>query len=201
MAIPLNKDGEEIHKQLGNEISTIAVKFDQFSQLYLNGQETLNLLAKAAPLYFEFTGESLIRDIVMSIARLSDHAQTMNKDNLTFARLSNELTGQCKAHFDAELKHLQNRMEKIKLWRNKHLAHNDLNHSLNRVALPNLDYDNIKECVKISVVLLNVVNAYTGESQTLYDQVVQSGGASALLVHLQSAFGRYTDWEKEGSES
>ena len=127
----------------------------------------------------------------MSIARLSDPAQTMSRDNLTFARLSNELAGQCKLEFDVELANLQSKMDTIKIWRNKHLAHNSLEHSLSRIALPRIDYDNMTECVKISVALLNIVNAHTGATHTLYDQIVQEGGASALITHLQSAFSRY----------
>jgi len=200
MATPISQEGIAIKETIGNEVSTIAVKFNQFSQLYLDGPETLALLSKSAALFFEFIGESLIRDIIMSIARLSDPAQTMGKDNLTFARLSNELTGDCKKEYDTELESLKNRMSAIKQWRNKHLAHNSLDHSLNKITLPNIDYDNLTECVKSSVTLLNIVNAHTGATYTMYDQVVQPGGASALITHLHSAFGRYSDMEKANAK-
>src|ERR1035441_8429654 len=87
----LSPKGEKILTEIANQLIDVAAKYGQFKLLYLSGEDNLKIMRRVAMMYFEYAGESIFRDILLSIARLCDPAYMGGYENLTFDRLALEL--------------------------------------------------------------------------------------------------------------
>ena len=112
----LSPKGEKILAGIENQLTDIAAKYGQFRFLYLSGEDNLKTMRRVAMMYFEYAGESMFRDILLSIARLCDPAYMGSNENLTFDRLAIELPEPYKTRFLKRLGKLKKRIKHIKLW-------------------------------------------------------------------------------------
>jgi hypothetical protein len=177
----LTKEGNHVLANIGVEVSNIAVLYGQYSKLYLSGEDNLKTLKRVSPAFFEIVFVCLFESILIAIQRLCDPPLTMGKPNLTFEYLANELPEPCKTKFLDKLQAMRTRLNIVKQWRHKHLAHNDLAHSLGQTQLQPIEYDEIKAAIKDASDLLNiVVMDYLGGRYTMYEQVVVPCGAESV---------------------
>src|ERR1700683_597473 len=184
----LSPKGEKILGGIENQLTDIAAKYGQFKFLYLSGEDNLKTMRRVAMMYFEYAGESMFRDILLSIARLCDPAYMGSNEDLAFERLAIELPEPHKTRFLKRLGKLKKRIKHIKLWRNKHLAHNNLEHSLKDKKLPKIGYNRVTSYVEDATKLLNiVVHGYKREVYTGYNMVMVPRGASDLISHLEQS--------------
>jgi hypothetical protein len=185
----LSRHGEKMLRELGRQLIDISAKYIQFKTLFLSGDENRAVLERTAQHFFDYVGESLFRDIMLSIARMCDPAKTGKNDNLTFERLADELPEPYRKRYLRKVAALSKKVRRVTTWRHKHLAHNDLLHSLKQKKLPVITYDYLSACVKDAVAILNVIECdYKGEVFMHYDQVFVQTGADKLINHLTMWF-------------
>lgn len=181
----LSQEGNQVFAGIGVEVSNIAVMYGQFIKLYLSGDENLVILTRTSTAFFVIVKDCLFDSILIAIQRLCDPAITMRKPNMSFEYLASELPDSIKAKYMDKLTSMRNRLKLVEEWRNKHLAHNDLLHSIGQLQLPPVPYNDISAAIKDSSDLLNIVVIdYLGGRYTMYEQVVVPNGAESVIMHL-----------------
>ncbi|MDO9215185.1 MAG: hypothetical protein Q8Q54_12025 [Methylococcales bacterium] len=127
-------------QSIQEELTLLSVKWHIYCELFqnLNGANTL---WEASELIYSIFIESLRDDLIITISRLTDSANTRKDENSTFLRLCNDLEevlskrddnekSECNSKLFNELKNklyeLDKCIKEIKILRNKRKAHRDL---------------------------------------------------------------------------
>jgi hypothetical protein len=180
MGDPLGK----LFYALWQELAWLYEKWEEYLVLYGKKPSRIDLLNKAAPLLFRIIQDVLWEDIVLHIARLTDPPQSAGKANLTIRRIPNLLDD---THIAQALRKLIEiaiqSSEFCRDWRNRHIAHRDLNLVLEKdvVPLKPANRKKIKDALDSIAAVLNAVSGHYEDSETMFDIGEGSGGAVSLL--------------------
>jgi AbiU2 len=123
---------------LYNDCLWLHVKWRQYVELYGTKQERVDLLNRAAGVFFRIAQDTLYHDTLLHLCRLTDPTgKGKTKDNLTVKRLPSLISD---AAFRAEIQTLVNEAVKATAfardWRDRHIAHRDLALTLKKGAKP-----------------------------------------------------------------
>jgi hypothetical protein len=157
-------------------------------------QENVDLLNYTSPFLFVAVKESMQRELLMTLARLSDPAESGSKGraNLSVNRLFHEIESVDKA-FAAEIRPaveaITANCERIRTLRNKTLAHTDLSVALETggTLLPSVTRADAEGLVDQILELLNVVELHYREATTIFKQSIATGDAESLLHALRQS--------------
>ncbi len=165
-------------------------KWGEYVTLFGTNEKRVALLNAAAPQFFNLLDSILWEDTVLHIARLTDLSNTFGQRNrtnlsirafpelITDARLRDALATHLKAAVDAT--------GFARDWRNRRIAHRDLQYELDRSAKPlafasrasvNTAFEKIEA-------VMNAVQLHFLDSTTHYDTPISRGGAMTLLHTL-----------------
>jgi HEPN superfamily AbiU2-like protein len=147
----------------------------------------IELVNKVAGHFFRVVQDSLWQDSLLNIARLTDSAKTIGKDNLTINKLPQLITDNGLNKRAKEL--IEVAVEKAAFcrdWRNRHIAHRDLKLALGSVAEPlkGASRAQVKEALGALSDVLNALSIHYMDSTTLFDSLSGSDGAVSLLYAL-----------------
>lgn len=180
--------GEElgtIFHALSNEMTWIYTKWNQYVELFGNKPSRIDLMNDAAPLFFRIVQDSLFEDTLIHIARLIDRPEySPPKPNLTIRRLPGLV-------IDEELKENIEGLIEIALtkadfcidWRNRHIAHKDLNLALNEGVEPLKPASREKVSAVLGAItkVMNTVSTYYMDTTIMFGGIPSPHGAVALL--------------------
>jgi hypothetical protein len=126
---------------LYNQRVWLHVKWHQFLELYGNTPERLDLLNGAAPVFFRIVHDTLLEDTLLNLTRLTDPAFFRDGDNQTARLTLRSLPGRIsedsiRAEVEELIKAAISATAFARDWRNRRIAHHDLNLSLNVNAKP-----------------------------------------------------------------
>jgi AbiU2 len=128
--------GEElgtVYATLWQQVASLHAKWADFVALFGTSESRVELLNKAAPVFFRHVQDGLWEGILLHVARLTDPPMSGGKQNLTICRLP-ALIRDAKAKADVE--HLISGAIRVSTfardWRNRHIAHSDLDLSTNQ---------------------------------------------------------------------
>ncbi len=76
-----------VYNALTNDVAWVHAKWNQYRHLYAHSPERIVVLNQAAGHFFGVMQDSLLEDIVLHLARLTDPPRSVGKDNLTLQRL------------------------------------------------------------------------------------------------------------------
>jgi hypothetical protein len=167
---------------LNNEVSTFVGLFSQSTEV--------NLLNESAPEFFGAVQRLLYDSIALRIARLSDPA-TSNRGqqaNLTVSNLVETIrTSACVSPNDLKrisevLAKVKEAAEPFKLWRNKVIAHSDLQHATQ--GFPDLV---TSEQVDKAVFQIKLLLLFTGNIYSISTSQRGTTDVGSLLKHLRAA--------------
>lgn len=174
----------EQYSELWQDIAYLHMKWGEYVQLFGTKSSRIDLINKAAPAFFGMFEREMWKNILLHLARLTDPTQSLGKKNLTLQSLPN-LVG------DDLLRDKLNRLlatasERTKFcrdWRNRTIAHRDLDLALDRpsVALENGSRKDVKSALDIVDEIMNQVSGFYLDSETHFRSEGFMGGARALL--------------------
>lgn len=127
----------KVYYLLYNELAWLHLKWGQFRALFGDTPTRVDLLNAAAPVFFRVVQDSLWEDTLLHLARMTDSPTSCGKANLTFRRLPMLIAGP--ALQDELTKLVDNAVVKCNFardWRNKHIAHTDLQLALQESTQP-----------------------------------------------------------------
>ena len=175
---------------LWKEVAWLNIEWHEYVELYGTKPSRIDLLNCAAPQFARLLQDTLWRDVVLGVARLTDSAKSCGKRNLTIQALPDMLREK-----DAELaitvaervKTAKQAADFCRDWRNRLLAHRDY-----QLAVGAEDADPLKQATRKKMKealdeieqVLNCVSSHFMNSTTIFESGSQMGGALSLLFVL-----------------
>jgi hypothetical protein len=171
---------------LRDELILLHAKWHQYRQLYGSSSERIELLNNSASFFFFLVQDILWDDIVLHIARLVERAGRGDRQVLTIQRIpafvgGTRIESTAKAHVDAVITATQF----VREWRNKRVAHRDLQQLLKQRPTPltggsRADVESALDAFRS---LYNHVGAFYSQGHTIFD-LPGMPGAECLLRRL-----------------
>lgn len=184
-----------IYSALWQEVALIYQKWSQFVELFGTSPERVDLLNKAAPALFRTFQDSLWGDLLLHLARLTDPPRSVGKSNLSLQRLQETLIG---SSVETGVKESTSKAVTATAfardWRNRKLAHRDLDLALGQHVVPLAPASRIavKEALSAVADVLNIVAGHYRVSTTMFDLSGADADAASLLYTLRNGL-RYEE--------
>ena len=162
-------------------------------ELFGESQEQSDRLNNIGGAFFDTVYRTLIRDILLGIARLTDPLKTSGKDNLVLERLTQlqEVVSDqsLSARVSAKLHTIKAKAQPFRDYRNRYLAHLDLATSLGpgQDFLPGIKRQDVEGVLEAFADMFNVVEHTFRNSTVLFKKVAIPGGPRVLLKALKDA--------------
>ena len=182
--------GEELgllYSALWQQVAGLHHKWTQYVVLFGTKESRVQLLNKAAGQFFRVVQDTLWDDTVLHIARLTDSPASIGKPNLSIRRLPNLIDDlQTKLALTERVDEALEASEFCRDWRNRHIAHRDLELALERGANPLKagSREKVRKAMEALEAVLNTVAMHYLESTTAFDVGDSAGGALSLLYVL-----------------
>ena len=173
-----------VYHALWNEVAWLHAKWHEYKELYGEKPARLDLLNRAAGLFFRIVQDALWEDTLLHLARLTDPPRSAGKENLTVLRLSALVDdGGLREQLDALLTEAQLKTGFARDWRNRHIAHRDLAKALGEGAQPlaGASRKHVDDALRALAAVLNRVNTFYLKSELVFDVITPMTGSVALL--------------------
>jgi hypothetical protein len=182
-----------VYHALYNEVLWLHMKWLEYRKLYGGSSERVKLLNSTSPFFFYVVEEVIREDVLLHIARLTDPAEQgkERQQNLTLLRLTEKVADRELAEQIRGLVKTAKMLARFaRTWRNKRLAHVDLDYSLNSRAfkLPLASVRRIEGALEGFRHVMNRLESAYLHSTTAYDHAsAGAGDAEALVCWLAEA--------------
>lgn len=171
-----------IYAALWQEVAWVHCKWSDFVTIFGTKKSRVELLNNAAPGFFALVQDSIWENVLLHIARLTDPPTTSRKHNLTVQRLpllidrtiaQNAVNAKVQASLVASTF--------ARDWRNRHIAHSDLELKVSETAKPLefASYQSVNIALESLSEVLNAVAAEYLDSTTFFDTL--DGDAIGML--------------------
>ena len=189
----ISAGSEAILHSLQGYVTELHEEWKTLIALFGSGDQTVQLLNKTAGALFETVYRTLMRDILLGVARLTDPLQTAGQDNLVLERLT-LLPEVCadpsiRASVAAKLVDVKNKAKSFREYRHKYLAHLDLPTSLAPTGdvLPGIKREDVDGVLEEIATLFNMVDGPLRGRHVMFKDVAVHGGTPHLLRALEDA--------------
>lgn len=148
-----------IFNALWQEVAWLHKVWSEYVELYATKESRVELLNKVAPSFFFIIQEGLWEQTLLHIARLTDPVKSAGKQNLTIQRLPSLVSDvRAAANISSLVNQAVSDAEFCRDWRNRHLAHRDLDLALEKSATP-LSTANRQMVMTVMASIAKVLNA------------------------------------------
>jgi hypothetical protein len=187
--------GVQFH-ELRQEVIYLYRKWMEYVTLFGTKPSRLELLNKTAPTFFRTLQDSGWDDTLLHIARLTDPSEMGKFKNLTLQNLPGLITdAKLKQKIGPLVKKILEQSEFCREWRNKLVAHRDLDAAINGTAdqISGGSRDQVNAVLKTMAELLNAIELHFKEATTAYDFDSSYQGAKNLLLFLDDGIKRHDE--------
>jgi hypothetical protein len=179
-----------IYHALHMEVLWLTTKWLEYRKLYAGSAQRIDLLNATAPFFFHMIQGILWEDVVLHIARLTDPARQGSFNNLTLLQLPDAVPNPQLAEATRGLvKIAVAKAGFARIWRDKRLAHCDLDYALERAAaLPAASRQDVEDVLASYQAVVNGLHGAYLESRVAFGHVcVGAGDADGLVYNLAEA--------------
>ena len=172
---------------LWSEVALLFRDWGEFTYLFGNHPNRTELLNTAAPVFFRAVQVALFEATVLRIARLTDPPKSVGKSNLTVQQLPELADTSLVGELTRLVEEAKEAAEFCRDWRNRSIAHRDLQLALSKDAkpLPDATIEKVKKAIFALGAILNSLTQHYLNSTTLFEFDGVPGGAPSLLNVLQ----------------
>ncbi len=176
----------DIFTDLCQDVASLHSMWQLYLDLFSN-QEDAAVLSEVALGTFQIIEEALRNDMTMAICRLSDSHQSNGKDNLTIVTLARQ-QGHVEG-LEALVQQFRDECAPLRRYRDKRLAHNDLNVALKpkENPLPGIGRSRIERILDLAAQILNSVYRCTVVDAELGFRSLLIGSGRDLVHWLKVA--------------
>ena len=179
MKEPLGKRFDALWQELG----WLNVKWAQYVELYATKESRIDLLNKTAPLFFRIVQDTLLEDVLLHIARLTERSSFKGEgERPTVHTLPALVDVRIRKSVSELVKRAQLKASICNEWRDRHIAHHNVALAL-RVAAPleptTLQY--VGEALAAIADVLNEVHRHYLGSEMGFGAHPSPRGAGQLL--------------------
>jgi hypothetical protein len=172
---------------LWSEVALLFRDWGEFTYLFGSHPNRTELLNKAAPVFFRAVQVALFEATVLRIARLTDPPKSVGKSNLTVQQLPDLADTSLAGELTRLVEEAKEAAGFCRDWRNRSIAHRDLQLALSKDAepLPDATIEKVKKAILALGAILNSLTQHYLNSTTLFEFDGVTGGAPSLLKVLQ----------------
>lgn len=174
----------EVYSALWQEVAVIHSTWAEYVELFGTKESRIDLLNQAAPRFGRLIQDTLWERVILHIARLTDPPQSMGKGNLSIQSLPTLVdTPAVRDRVAGLVAGAISEAAFARDWRNRRLAHRDLQLALNPSATPLQSGSrlSVKTVLKSFGAVLDAVSLHYMDSTTYWDFHGAPGGALSLL--------------------
>lgn len=201
--VEIPNDVSVVYEELKNEINWLYAKWKIYQQLYGKNEKRVDMLNECAGMFFYIIEQALRYDISISASKLTDPARSGKSENLSLYQLQERIEENCDQYFAVEsrkiLEVVNSRCAPLRSWRNKKLAHLDLEVAMNTAAtpLPQFSRKEIGNALSSIAEYMNNIEGFYRDSYHAYEMVSIPTDANALVGVLKWGL-RYEDLRNSG---
>lgn len=200
-------------EELQFRVSDVYWRWKVWTQLYMGDRanpedvkERISLMNDMAPSFFDLLQKLLWKDVVQSICKLIDPAETRTKSglrqNLSLESAVNDanprLTASAAAEAKKLLSDLRKKSETLRDFRNWLIAHDDLLVATGVEARPEITSDNIEQSMATAVRIMTLLDPNFPKCVFEYGGMIANGDGNSLLQALRLAKKYRTESRAEG---
>lgn len=184
----LGPDLGPVYHSLYNDFAWLHIKWQQFVELFGTSSERVELLNHAAALFFRIIQDILWEDTLLHLTRLTDPPISMGRGNLTIQQLPTLITNR---KLRDEVQALVNAAvvatRFARDWRNRHIAHRDVQLALNAGSNPlaPASRKHVKDALFAIARVFQSINEFYFKSEILFDALSEPKGAISVLQVIQ----------------
>ena len=200
----MGKDLGELFTELSNELTWLFWRWSQFEKLFGNEKSRIDVLNSTSPMFFGIVQDALWLDTLLGISRLAGPASTghgkREKQNLSVRRIPDLLVD---VTLQAEVSQLIGDVvrdaEFAMDWRNRHIAHRDLDLSLGHPASPLAPASRqaVNGALDSLAGVLNRLDLHYFDSETGYRSSPLNADADDLFFYLRAGLRREANRQKQ----
>jgi len=192
----------EVFKELKSEVTWLHGRWHMYTQLFLYSEKRISLLNECAGVFFHVLQDVLLGDTVLVLSKLGDPAKQHKYSNLSFAQLRDRVLAHGDASLSAEVKSLVSQyagaIEPFRRWRDKRLAHLDLETAITApIPLPGITANIVTAALDVARQILNAVESRFDHATTLYTLFRLRTDAGAVIGLLKGGL-RFEQLMQEG---
>lgn len=182
--------GEELganYSALWQETAQLHMFWSEFVTLYGEKDSRVDILNRAAPRFFHMIQDMLWEATMLHISRLTDSPKSSGRANLTIMKLPDLISNaDTRSRISSLAQAAKSKSAFCRDWRNRRLAHRDLNLALEQDSIP-LEPATVKktrEAIEAIAATLNGVAFHFKDTETVFSHPSRAKGAVALLCIL-----------------
>lgn len=172
-----------VYHELQNELTWLYLKWGEYVELFGTSPERIDLLNKSSPSFFRIVQDSLWENILLHIACLTDPPRSAGKDNLSVQRLPPLVDAKTAETLASQIAIAKGKTEFCRDWRNRRIAHRDLNLALGEKAEPlkPASRESVRGALDSLADVLNSVSVRYLNATTMFHLADDPMGAKVLL--------------------
>lgn len=175
-----------LYHRLGSECGWLHRKWGNYEILFGTKPERIGLLNSAAPAFFNMIQDVMWEDIIIHICRMMDPPNVGKKYNLTLLALPKMVDAEAMSEVENLLALAKSKCEFAIDWRNRHIAHRDLDLVLEKSARPLAEASrrSVKDALEAMRDVLNAVETRYAGSRVGYEHFFPDPGDAESLLYV-----------------
>jgi len=177
------------YAELWQELAQLNITWSEFIELYGTKPSRIELMNRSAGHFFRMVQDSLWEGLMLHIARLTDRPVVLGRTNLTLHNLPALIPdATLKRKIEALCLEATDKTKFARDWRNRHIAHRDLDLALGTTAkpLPPVEIKQVNDALECFTEMLNGVAGPYLDSETSFKHSVRLHGAIELLYLMDA---------------
>jgi hypothetical protein len=175
-----------LYSALWQDITTTHFYWLEYVEVFGTKKERIELLNRAAPEFFRMVQDELWHMSLLHLARITDPAFSgSTKPNLSIQALSDHITdAKLKGDVEKAVGDALNATEFARDWRNRHIAHRDLNLVLEQSTTPlaGASRTQVNEALKALGEVLNLLEEHYLGSKTYFNLAPTHSGIDMMYA-------------------
>jgi hypothetical protein len=186
--------------ELWNEVAWLYIKWEEYVELFGKTPSRIDLLNQSAPMFFRIVQDSLLENVLLNIARLTDLPKYLgNKSNISIQCLSGLVDKEVQETISYQITDAIKKTDFCRDWRNRYIAHRDfkLVMSENAEPLKPASRAKVREALESIANVLNTISEYYMKKPTIgLNPIKRSNGAEYLLYIIDDGIKASADRQK-----
>ncbi len=178
----------EINK-LSDDLVTAFYELDEYSLIFRESKERIDLLNKVAPSFFVKLHDLFWNNFIMTVSRFTDPGYHSKNQNLSLDILilhQNDLNQNDQDNLRDNLATIKTEAGQIRAFRSKYISHRDLDYALlNKDDIGAIDLKKIENIYRHIAECLNIFNMHYNKRTILYQGLAVNPGARSLIYYIK----------------
>lgn len=207
--------GEEltsVFKSLWEQSTQLHHRWQEYETLFGSGKGRLDILNANCSAFFGLVQRALWAETLLNLCRMTDPPKSVGKANLTLRRLPELLDCELREDFETAWEKVNQSVAFAREWRNRVLAHSDLDLTSEKPANPlaQADHKMVSDALEAIGECLNLIDHFYNDRTTYWKPIRPLTGAENLLYIVRAgnrakdenieAMGNGTyDWKSDDS--